>query len=48
MEYIKDNYLEIQMHIILSNPERYKMWEEYKLYVDELVFNGLLDATKCR
>lgn len=48
MEYIKSDYLEIQMQIILANPIRYEMWEEYKLYVDELVFNGLLDATKCR
>lgn len=45
---VKVDYQEIQMQIILSDNERKTIWEEYKLYVDELVLIGLQDATFCR
>lgn len=47
-EVINNDYLEIQMKIILSNKDTLIMWDEYKRYVDELVFKGLQDATICR
>lgn len=45
---VKIDYQEIQMQIILTDIERKTIWEEYKLYVDELVLNGLQNATLCR
>lgn len=47
-EVVNNDYLEIQMKIILSNKDTLIMWDEYKRYVDELVFKGLQDATICR
>lgn len=46
-EVFKD-YIEIQAQIILSDEEIKAMWEEYKRYVDEIVFIELQDATLCR
>jgi len=42
------DYMEIQMQIILSDPDKKLKWEEYKKYVDENVLVGLQDATICR
>lgn len=46
-EVFKD-YIEIQAQIILSDEEIKAMWEEYKRYIDEIVFIELQDATLCR
>jgi len=42
------DYIHIQAEIILSNIERKLLWDQYKLFVDEIVFTGLQDATLCR
>lgn len=42
------DYMEIQMQIILSDPDKKLKWDEYKKYVDETVLVGLQDATICR
>ncbi|XP_022182919.1 dynein heavy chain 9, axonemal-like [Myzus persicae] len=44
----KQDYIHIQAEIILSNIERKLMWDKYKLFVDEIVFTELQDATLCR
>lgn len=42
------NYLDTQVEIILSDYEKKNMWDNYKNYIDEIVLNGLLNATLCR
>lgn len=44
----KMDYQDTEMQIILSDVENYRMWEDYKRYVDEAVLIGLQDATLCR
>lgn len=44
----KKDYIEVQQSIILTQEERKIMWNEYKNYVDQTVFNELQFATLCR
>lgn len=47
-ETIQLDYIGLQMQIILSDLENKVLWDEYKQYVDQIVFKGLQDATLCR
>lgn len=47
-EEYRENYIDTQIDIILSDQRRRTLWNDYKKYVDEVVMNGLRDATECR
>lgn len=47
-EKIKIDYLDIQVENILSDKDKKTLWDEYKHYIDELIFTGLQDAIICR
>jgi len=44
----KKDYIEVQQSTILTQEKRKIMWNEYKNYVDQTVFNELQFATLCR
>lgn len=47
-EKLKTDYLDTQIDNILSDIDKRTMWNEYKNYVDGIVFIELQDATLCR
>lgn len=47
-ENVNTEYLDTQVENILSDKDKITMWDEYKNYVDGIVFTELEDATLCR